>query len=159
MFTLDATVDGVPQLINRLKGFEPEIYKILQRDVRDAANIIGKSARGLIPGEAPTSHWAQSGRFAWDKGAIGAKIKPGFRTRNVGGTRVVSGVVRMSSAAGVLYAASGSKESSRLGKILNTSHGTVYPRAMGPAWTMHVDEARAGIIQAVHAAAERVNNG
>jgi hypothetical protein len=161
MFKLDATVDGVPQLINRLKGFEPDIYKILQKDVRAAADTIGSTARGLIPASPPTepSHWLYGGRLGFDQSVVQRSIKPGFRTRNVGGTRVVSGVVRMSSPAGALYAASGSKDNSMLGRKLNANNGTVYPRALGPAWTMHVDAAREGIIAAVHAAAERVTNG
>ncbi len=163
MFKLDATVDGVPQLINRLKGFEPDIYKILQKDVRAAADLVGTSARGLIPNEPPTSHWAATGRFAWSTSAIQSAIRTGFRTRNVGGTRVVSGVVRSSSAPGAIYMTAGSKDNGRLGALLNARFGVALksnaPRAMGPAWHMHVDAAREGIIAAVHAAAERVTNG
>jgi hypothetical protein len=71
----------------------------------------------------------------------------------------VSGVVRSASAPGALYMLAGAKENGRLGQLLNASHGNTYPRALGPAWTMHVDEAREGIIQAVHRAAEKVSNG
>lgn len=158
MIGLDATVDGVPQLINRLKGFEPAIYKILQREVREAADKVGSSARGLMPNDAPTSHWAKSGRFAWD-GKVAGSIKPGFRTRNVGGTRVVSGVVRTSNAAAAFYMLKGAKDGSRLGALLNASHGTTYPRALGSAWTMNVDNARDAIKVAVSRAAEAVSNG
>jgi len=169
MLTLDATVDGVPQLINRLKGFEPEVYKILQRDVRAAADLIGASARGMIPSEPPTSHWAASGRTAWNSGAVRSSIRPGFRSRNIGGTRVVSGVVtgygKGGGAAGKLYAVTGggATGNTRLGALLNAKWGTATksgaPRAMGPAWHMHVDDAREGIKQAVHRAAGKVSNG
>jgi hypothetical protein len=72
MFKLDATVDGVPQLINRLKGFEPDIYKILQKDVRAAADTIGSTARGLIPASPPTepSHWLYGGRLGFAQCAV-----------------------------------------------------------------------------------------
>jgi len=158
MIGLDATVDGVPQLINRLKGFEPEVYKILQREVRAAADKVGSSARGLVPAGPPTSHWAQTGRFAWD-GKVRSSIRPGFRTRNVGGTRVVSGQVSTRSAAAAIFMVKGKKDSSRLGAILNASHGATFPRALGPAWTMHVDAAREEIKAAVSRAAEAVSNG
>ena len=158
MIGLDATVDGVPQLINRLKGFEPEVYKILQREVRAAADKVGSSARGLVPAGPPTSHWAQTGRFAWD-GKVRSSIRPGFRTRNVGGTRVVSGIVTMRNAAGSIYEAAGSKDGGQFGALLNATAGARYPRVMGPAWTANVDAAREEIKAAVSRAAEAVSNG
>lgn len=158
MFTLDATVDGVPQLINRLRGFEPAVWKILTTEIKAASDKVGASARGLIPSQ-PTSGWGQGGRTGWVQGKVQSSIKPGFRTQNVGGTRVIWGVVRSTNPAFNIWAAIGSKDNSRFGKLVNETSGTSYPRALGPAWRLHVDEAREGIITAIHAAAERVTNG
>lgn len=158
MIGLDATVDGVPQLINRLKGFEPEVYKILQREVRAAADKVGSSARGSVP-EMPTSHWDYTGRTGWSRGKVAGSIRPGFRTRNVGGTRVVSGIVTMRNAAGSIYEAAGSKDGGQFGALLNATAGARYPRVMGPAWTANVDAAREEIKAAVSRAAEAVSNG
>lgn len=162
MIGLDATVDGVPQLINRLKGFEPEIYKILQRDVRTAADKIGAAARGSVP-EMPTSHWAYTGRTGWSRGKVAGGIRPGFRSRVIGGTRTVTGIVTMKNAAGSIFELGGSKDGGQFGALLNAKFGVPAksnaPRLLGPAWHANVDEAREGIIQAVHAAAEKVSNG
>lgn len=162
MFRLDATVDGVPQLINRLKGFEPEVYKILQRDVRAAADLIGASARSAVPA-MPTSHWAYEGRTGWNPSKAAGGIRPGFRTRNVGGTRVVTGIVTMKNAAGSIFELGGSKDGGQFGGLLNAKWGVPIrsnaPRLLGPAWHAHVDEARTEIESAIHRAAEKVSNG
>ena len=124
-----------------------------------AADLIGASARSLLP-DSPASHMLYSGGRGYDRGQVAKTIRPGFRSRNVGGTRVVSGVVTgMNTGGGKLYALAGSKDNGRLGAILNSTSGSTYPRALGPAWSMHVDDAREGIVQAVHRAAERVSNG
>lgn len=158
MFTLDATVDGVPQLINRLRGFEPDVWKILQAEIKSASDQIGKSARGSIPVQ-PSSGWGQGGRTGWVQMRVTRAIRPGVRTRNVGGTRVIWGIVRMTSPAGNIWAEIGSKDNSRFGSLMSANYGTKFPRALGPAWTMHVDQAREEIVAAIHRAAERVTHG
>lgn len=157
--SFDVTTQGVPKLLDRLKGFEDDVYKALQTDIKTAADAIGATARGLLPGEPPTSHWAASGRFAWDAGKVRGGIKPSMRTRRVAGTRVVWALVRSTNAAANLFMATGSKDNSRLGSLVAASYGSTYPRALGPAWTMKVDQARKDIQDAIDRAAAKVNRG
>jgi hypothetical protein len=158
MLQMHSTVEGVPQLINRLKSFEPEIYKILTREIRDAANLVGASARSSVP-TLPLSHWGHHGRTAWDAGKVSSSIKPGIRSRNVGGHRVVSGVVTDKSVAGSIYEVAGSKSSGQFATALKATSGTVYARLLGPAWNANIEQAREEIDAAVHRAAEKVING
>lgn len=157
--SFDVTTQGVPKLLDRLKGFEEDAYKALQGDIKTAADRIGVSARGLLPAEPPTTHWAAGGRFGWDVGKVRGGIKPSMRTRRVAGTRVVWALVRSTHAGANLFMASGSKDNSRLGNILKGNYGEKYPRALGPAWTLHVDQARADIQDAINRAAAKVNRG
>lgn len=156
----DVDTQGVPQLINRLRGFEPEIYKAMQREIKAAADIVGSSARGLIP-SFPMQNWGpwEAGRLDFYGPQVAGSIKSRFRTRQIGGTAYVMGVVDTKSAAGNVYALAGSKSGGQFSDYLNSRWGTEYPRAMGPAWTMHVDAAREAIQDAVDTAARRVTSG
>jgi len=156
--TFDVKTQGVPQLIDRLKGFEPEVYKILQQEIKAASDKVGASARGLLPGDFVVSGWGPWGAGEKDYygGHVAARVRPGMRTRRVGGQRYVMGIVTMNSVAGTLYALMGQKDSSRLAEEVKGRYGTSYPRALGPAWTMHVDEAREDIETAINKAAEAV---
>lgn len=157
--SFDVTTQGVPKLLDRLKGFEEDAYKALQKDIKTAADRIGVTAKKLLPAEPPTSHWAASGRFAWDTGKVRGGIKPSFRTRRVAGTRVVWALVRSTTAPGAIYMAAGSKDGSSLGALLNRDYGVAWARALGPAWQLHVDQARADIQDAINRAAAKVNRG
>ena len=159
--TFDVKTQGVDHLIDRLKGFEPEVYKVLQREIKTAADLIGASARGLLPGDFVVSGWGPWGAGEKDYlgGHVAAKVRPGMRTRRVGGQRYVMGTVTMASPGGVVYALMGKNDNSRLGQTVNAIYGTTYPRALAPAWTMHVDQAREGIQTAINRAAEKVTRG
>lgn len=155
------TVEGAPQLINRLKGFEPEIYKALQREIKAAADLVGSSARSMIPA-FPLENWGpwQAGRLDFYGPSVAGTIKPRFRTRQVRGTGYVMGIVDTKSAPGNVYALAGSQTSTgSFNEYLNAKWGKSFPRAMGPAWTMHVDAARDAVQKAVDDAARRVTSG
>ena len=156
--TFDVKTQGVDQLLNRLMGFEKDVYKALQTDIKSAADLIGASARGLLPGDFVVSGWGSWG--AGEKDYLGtwarSSVKPAMRTRQVGGERYVMGVVRMTNPGAVVYSMLGKKDNSRLASEVIARYGGTYPRAMGPAWKMHVDEARAAIQDAVNTAAAKV---
>lgn len=155
------TLEGAPQLINRLKGFEPDIYKALQREIKAAADIVGSSARGMIP-TFPLSGWGpwEKGRLDFYGPQVAGTIKPRFRTRQVRGTGYVMGIVDTNSPAGNVYALAGSKSTSgSFNEHLIGNWGKTFPRALGPAWTMHVDAARAAMQDAVDTAARKVTGG
>ena len=156
--TFDVKTQGVDQLINRLQGFEKDVYKTLQTDIKSAADLIGASARGLLPGDYVVSGWGAWG--AGEKDYLGTwarnSVKPGVRTRQIGGSRYVMGVVRMTNPGATVYAMLGSKDNSRLASEVIGRWGGTYPRAMGPAWNLHVDKAREAIQEAVNRAAAKV---
>lgn len=155
--TFDVKTQGVDQLINRLKGFEPEVYKVLTKEIKAAADIVGKSARGMIPA-FPMRGWGpwDAGRLDFHGPAVAGSIKSTYRTRSIGGQRYVMGLVNTSSAPGAIYALAGSKSNGPFSEQLNGMWGSSFPRALGPAWTMHVDEAREQIQDAIYRAAEKV---
>ncbi len=157
----DVKTQGVDQLINRLKGFEPEVYKILQKETKAAAMLVGESAKGLIPGDYPLSHWGPEGVSGYRSSSIRGGIRPGFRSKSIGRVRYVSAIVRSGTkdAAGPLYMLGGKQDNGRLGGLLKGKYGDKYPRALGPAWTMHVDEAREAIQEAINRAAKAVSGG
>jgi len=156
--TFDVKTQGVDQLINRLMGFEKDAYKILRKDIKTAADLIGSSARGLLPSDYVVSGWGPWG--AGQKDYLGSwarsSVKPGVRTRQVGGNRYVAGVVRMTNPGAVTYALIGKKDQSPLAREVVARYGDSYPRALGPAWTLHVERARNQIQAAIDAAAAKV---
>lgn len=160
--TFDVKTQGVEQLINRLMGFEEETYKVLQKDIKSAADLIGSSARGLLP-TFPMSGWGswEAGRLDYYGPSVAKTIKPGFRTRQVGGQRYVMGTVSSSSAAGKIYQLAGSKsDDSAFSRYMNDNWGPADkghgPRALAPAWRIHVEKARNAIQDAVNRAAAKV---
>jgi hypothetical protein len=156
--TFDVKTQGVDQLLNRLSAFDKDAYKALRTDIKSAADLIGSSARGLLPGDFVVSGWGPWGQGqkdylgAWAR----ASVKPGMRTRQVGRDRYVMGVVRMTNPGAVVFAMLGSKDGSRLATEVAARYGSTYPRAMGPAWVMHVDKAREAIQDAINKAAAKV---
>lgn len=158
MFT--ATVTGEDQIMNRMEAFNKDVWRALQKDVKAATDLIGASARGMIPAN-PTSPteaqgWLSTGRLGWSQASVTKSIKPKFRSRQMGGRRYVLGLVDMNNPAGSLWTLAGSKTSTQFGDLMNDLWETKYPRAMGPAWTMNVDKAREAIQKAVDDAARKV---
>ena len=153
MFT--TTVTGEDQIINRMQAFNKDVWSELQKEVKSAADIIGASARGLVPAQ-PASGWSATGRLGWSDGVVRASIKPKFRSRLAGGRRYVIGQVDTNSPAGSLWSLAGSKTSTQFGDLMNAMWGARYPRALGPAWTLNVDKTREAIQAAVDRAARKV---
>lgn len=156
--TFDVKTQGVDHLIDRLKGFEPEVYKILQREIKAAADRVGSSARGLLPGDYVVRNWGAWGAGEYDYLGSWAKasVKPSMRTRRLGGQRYVMGLVRMTNPGAVKYAFLGKQDDSILAGYVKGIWGESYPRALGPAWSMNVDAAREDIQSAINRAAEAV---
>jgi len=160
---MNLEVEGISKLIERISAFDREIYLDLQREVKAASNLIAKSAQGMIPGTAIESQsgrgWgAWGGRLDWS--GVAAAIKPRFRALKRNGTKYAVGLVDTKSAPGAIFALAGSKtKSGPFTEQIMGTYASSYPRALGPAWTMHVDKARGEIQSAVDKAARRVSNG
>lgn len=156
--TFDVKTQGVDQLINRLKGFEPEVYKVLQQETKAAAMTIVTTARSFVP-EQPAWNWGETGRLGWSQSKVQGGIRPAFRTRSISRTRYVMALVTNKTPAGSLWELAGSRTSTQFGDLMNRKWGSKYPRAFGPAWTMNVDQVRDAIQEAINRAAEKVTNG
>lgn len=161
--TFDVKTQGVDHLIDRLKGFEPEVYKVMVREIKVATDKVGATARGLLPAQAIESEsgagwgpWEQ-GRLDYDGSTVASSIKSSYRSRRIGGQRYVMGLVNTKSAPGAVYALAGSKTANQFSGALPAT--SLWPRALGPAWHLKVDEARTDIETAIDKAAEAVTRG
>ncbi len=172
---MDFKVEGSEKMIERIKGFESETYKVLQREVREAQADIVSDAKGATPdrGLRRWGRWRRdmgsaggfrniTGDRDFDASAIMTSIKPSFRTRRSQGSLGVYGRVNLGDAAGAIFSLAGKRN--RSGHPFNVSINRVngagpWPRLLGPAWTNNIDKARNEIRQAVNRAAEKVNRG
>lgn len=172
---MDFKVEGADRMIERIKGFETEVYKVLQREVREAQSQIVADARGATPdrGLRRWGKWRRntgssggfrnvSGDRDFDAAAIMGSIKPSFRTRKSMNSLGVYGRVNMTSPVGAIFALAGKRN--RSGHPFNTAINRVngagpWPRLLGPAWTANIDDARNEIRAAVNRAAGKVNRG
>ena len=161
--TFDVKTQGVDHLIDRLKGFEPEVYKVLTREIKAASDIVAKAAAGKTPSQALRNWGAWGGRLDFDGSAVASGFRPGVRTRRVGGQRYVMGVVSTKSAPGAVWELAGVKSDGPFGQAINSIYGPAGkgsgPRALAPAWREHVDQARDSIQDAIYRAAEAVTRG
>lgn len=160
--TFDVKTQGVDHLIDRLKGFEPEVYKVMVREIKVASDKVAGTARGLLPAQAIESEsgagWGiWGGRLDYDGSVIASSIKSSYRSRRIGGQRYVMGLVNTKSAPGAVYALAGSKTVNQFSEALPAT--SLWPRALGPAWHLKVDEARTDIETAIDKAAEAVTRG
>lgn len=168
-------VEGADRMIERIKGFENEIYKDLQREVREASSGIVKDAQAAAPsrGLRRWGPWRANAGGAQgfrntsrDRDFVQSNVRSGirsqFRTRKTGGSLGVLGRVVQNDPAGAIFALAGSRNRSGdpFNALLNQKHGAgPWPRLLGPAWTDNVDEARSRIRKAVDDAARRVTRG
>lgn len=168
-------VEGADRMIERIKGFEREIWRDLQKEVRDASDDIVNDARAAVPSRG-LRRWGPwrvnsggAGGFrntSRDRDYVESNVKAGirnqFRTRKSRGSLGVLGRVVQADAAGAIFTLAGSQNRSGdpFNSHLNRKHGAgPWPRLLGPAWTDNVDEARNKIQKAVDDAARKVNRG
>ena len=172
-------VDGATELINRLKKFDKEIYKILTKEMRQAADLVAGSARAKIPNNgllnwgrwverrttgstgstgAITFVQAVSERsLSFDQGATRKGIKPKATTRGSGQNTQWRALVQQMNPAGAIYSLAGSKSSSTFSTNLNNKHGrSVWPRALTPALYEKGPEAGDAIADAIQRAMNKV---
>ena len=168
-------VEGADRMIERIKGFEKDIYRDLQDEVREASSGIVKDAQAAVPGRA-LRRWgpwrvnrggAQGFRnTSGDRDFVQSKVRSGirsqFRTRKTGDSLGVYGRVAQADAAGAIFSLAGSQNRSGdpFNDHLNRKHGSgPWPRLLGPAWTNNVENARTRIRKAVDDAARKVTRG
>lgn len=162
-------IDGAAQLVNRLKKFDKDIYKILERELKRAATLVAKDARGRIT-DRPISNWGKWAEVTGSSGKRGvvtmvtgsrdlsfdpARVRRGFRAqvpkryRNGAITGFSVRVAQMDPA-GAIYELAGSVKQDTFGRNLNKAQGdSVWPRTLTPALYEKGDEAARGIEDAI----------
>ena len=172
-------VENVGPLINRLAKFDKDVYKILQREIKEGAEIVAADARTRTPDTA-LSGWGVWDKMTGTAGSVGAvtmltgsrdlsydgskarsSIKPSSqmtRRRGVGTTGIV-GKVTFGDAGGAIWSLAGSQNKSgeRFNTNLNARFGTgPWPRALTPALYAKAPQAIAKIDAAIQRAADAV---
>lgn len=171
-------VENVGPLINRLQKFDKDVYKILQREIKEGAEIVAADARTRVP-EPALSGWGAWNLTTGTTGSVGAvtltegnrdlsyigsrvrsSIKPSARaTRRRGrGTVGIVGRVTIGNAGGAIWSLAGSKTTgSWFTRNLNRKFGEgTWPRALTPALYAKGPQAIAKIDAAIGRAADAV---
>lgn len=169
---MNVRVEGDARKIEQIFRFDKELWKEIQRGVKDATSDIRSDAKSNYPDNG-LSGWGMwtafsSGRdLSYDQTKVRAGVKTQFRSRQRRGFRTISGLVYNKNPAGAIYGLAGSQD--RSGEFFNRNinrkrGGSVgerrtgqWPRALTPAWTKGVDEARKEIARVVEKAIAKVN--
>ena len=168
---MNVRVEGAAQKIEQIFRFDKELWTEIQRGVKDATSGIRSDAKAAYP-ESGLSNWGpwlttNNRDLSYDSSSVRAGVKSSFRSRRQSGFRTISGLVYNKNAAGAIYGLAGSRNKS--GESFNTNlnlkrggstsargNGT-WPRALGPAWSSNVDDARREIARVVEQAIAKVN--
>ncbi len=175
-------IDGAERIIQRIYAFDKEVWKVLQKEIREASDEIRKEAQSSTPSvglgnwgpwSVATGRSGSAGSVTFSRGSrdisffgsqVQRSIKSQARSRagRAGADRSIAGRVVINDAAGAIFALAGSKNRSghRFNDNLNTKHGAgPWPRLIGPAWTSNVDRVRDLIDAAIDKAAREVTRG
>jgi len=173
-------VEGVPELINRISKFDKEVSKILNREVKEGADVVGAYARSLVPGGNALSNWGPWNLKTGKAGTVGVvSLSQGSRDLGFDGSAVARGIkpqavksnkrgvvvgfkarVVMSTAAGSIWSLAGSRNKSKstMGPNLNRAFPDPrWPRALTPALHAKGPQARKEIEDAIDRAIAAVN--
>lgn len=173
-------VDGVPELINRISKFDKEVAKILNREVKEGADVVGAYARELVPSGNALRNWGPWNFKTGKTGSIGVvSMSQGSRDLSFDGSAVARGIkpqavksnkrgvvvgfkarVVMSTAAGSIWSLAGSRNKSKstMGPNLNRAFSDPrWPRALTPALHAKGPHARKEIEDAIDRAIAAVN--
>jgi hypothetical protein len=165
-------VTGAAAKIDALFRFEKDVWKGIQKGVKEAAESVAADARSRVPsygvsGTSGTGGWGgwiakRDGRdLSYDQGKIRKNIKPRFKSEMKSGVRVVKGQAINNSPAGAIYMLAGSKNRSghRFNNVINRQHGSgPWPRAMTPAYYAKGPQAAKDIGHLIEQAINNVNN-
>lgn len=169
----DVRVEGAARKIEQIFRFDKDIWKEIQKGTKSATEGIVSEGRANYPSDNALRNWgtwitAKGGRdLSFDAARAKSGVRSRFRSRRRSGFREIRGQVYNKDAAGAIYLLAGSRDKS--GEFFNTNinrkrggsigargDGT-WPRALGPAWTNNVEEARDEIGRVVEAAIRKVN--
>ena len=165
-------VTGAAAKIDALFRFDKEVWKGIQKGVKDAAESVAADARNRVPtygvyGTSGTGTWGgwiakKDGRdLSYDQGKIRKGVKTKFKSQVKSGVRVVKGQAVNTTPAAAIYMLAGSKNRSghRFNDVINTQRSSgPWPRAMTPAYYAKGPEASAEIGRLIEQAINDVNN-
>lgn len=166
-------VEGAARKIEQIFRFDKELWKEIQAGTKKAVDGVVQDGRANYPSDNALSNWGKwiaksSGRdLGFNAPSAASGIRSKFRSTNRRGVRLISAKVVNNNPAGAIFLLAGSRNESgaffnnninkkRGGKIGRPKDGT-WPRALGPAWTKNVEEAREEIGRVVQAAIAKVN--
>jgi len=171
----------VGPLIKRLQKFDKEVYKTLNKEVRQGLAEVAGTARSLTPSGNALSHWGtwmtatgQSARVGSvtlvqgtrDLSYDGSSVRRRIRGRAVkrskkGQVTSYSGQVVTTSAAGAIYSLAGSTNPNTpfARALRRAGRGTQWPRALTAARNKEGPKAAREITKAIQKAARTVENG
>jgi hypothetical protein len=169
----EVRVEGAARKIEQIFRFDKDIWNEIQKGVRSATEGIVQEGRGNYPSDNALRNWgtwitAKGGRdLSFEPSRARSGVRSRFRSRGRQGFREIRGQVYNKDAAGAIYLLAGSRDKSgeffnrninnrRGGSVGSRGDGT-WPRALGPAWTNNVEEARDEIGRVVEAAIRKVN--
>jgi len=181
-FRVDIT--GAAELANRLRRFDADMYKVLQKELKLAGELVAEDARGRVP-DSGLSGWGSwlmtrtsgsngqrgsvkmvqattSRSLSFDSAAIksGIKSKVSSRTRQ-GNKTSLRVVVEQGNAAGSIYEIAGIKHPDSVfnANLIGKRGGGKVSRTLSEALYLKGNAAGNAIEAAVQAAMDRVNNG
>jgi len=176
---VDVDVENVGPLINRLVKFDKDVYRILQKEIKEGAEVVAADARPRVPADA-LSGWGIWNLTTGGRGSVGAvsittgtrdlsyegfrarsSVKPSSRiTRRRGlGTTGIEGRVVLGDPGGSIWALAGSRDTtgSAFNRNIRTRFGNgPWPRALAPALQAKAPQAIAKIDAAIQRAADAV---
>jgi hypothetical protein len=172
-------VEGAAAKVEAIFRTDKELWSEMQKQVRQAADMIAADARTRVPSSGLYSSrpgftgwgkWiaARGGRvLSYDSGEIRSGIKARSRSRNRGGFREMRGQVDITTPAGAIFALAGSQN--RSGHPFNTSinrqqggstssrGNQFWPRLLTPARYAKGGEVAERIARIVEDGVDRIN--
>ena len=165
-------VTGAAAKIDAIFRFDKDVWKGIQKGVKDAAESVASDARSRVPsyglgGTSGTGGWGKwiakkDGRdLSYDQANMRKNIKVRFKSQMKSGVRVVKGQAINNSPAAAISMLAGSKNRSghRFNSVIKTQHGSgPWPRAMTPAYYAKGPEASKDIGRLIEQAINNINN-
>ena len=169
---MEVKVVGAAAKIDALFRFDKDVWKGIQKGVKEAAESVAADARSRIPsyglgGTSGSGGWGgwiakRDGRdLSYDQATMRKNIKTRFKSQMKSGVRVVKGQAFNNSPAAAIYMLAGSKNKSshRFNSVIKRQHGSgPWPRAMTPAYYAKGPQASKDIGRLIEQAINNVNN-
>jgi hypothetical protein len=162
---------GAATKIDAIFRFDKDVWKGVQRGVKEAAELVAADARSRFPsygigGTSGGGGWggwiAKNGgrNLGYDQSKIRSSVKTRFKSRYKSGFREVKGQAVVMNPAGAIYSLAGSQNKSghHFNNVINTQHGSnIWPRALTPAYYAKGPQASREIGRVIEKAISNIN--